>query len=155
MKKKEYVLGSECPEMEEWLEQVEAYYRNYDASNAEISLGDQVCEFRDRMQGASQGINGLKRLFFTAQRAAGIASCALGELERIRTEHPDVVVRRNFGARCNDPRGVVSDASVLLSEFTPGVQERIHAAIMHGNQIFALSQLDEPMSDAYVGDGER
>lgn len=152
MKTKNYLLGSECPELEELLSHYNAFYENYESSINELPLTEQIEDFRDRMKGVEQVNEGLKKLFFSAQRAVSIAACALAELERIKQENPGIRVTKNYGSRCKDPEAVVSTAALLLSEFTPGVQERLTAAIFHGNCLFGLSQLDDPLEDVYTGE---
>lgn len=146
MKKQLYVLEDRYNEIEDRLTYVQSVLKTV-RQPVGLTVAEQVDEFHDTLLGAHDICSIFEDMITKCNRTISIASCALRDLEKIRQDHPEVIVRSCI--RSADPDFEIAKAAMLLSEFTPAVNERIISSIYASHELFFRNQLDRKMADVF------
>lgn len=146
MKNQLYVLEDRYNEIEDRLAYVQNVLKTV-RRPVGMTVSEQVEELRETLLGAHDICSIFEDMIARCNRTISIASCALRDLEKIREEHPEVIIRSCI--RSEDPDRDIAKAAMLLSEFTPAVNERIISSIYASHELFFRNQLDRRMTDVF------
>lgn len=145
MEKNKYVLDESYHEIEDNL-----YYAQKILEMEKpvgMTIPETIEDFRDKILGAYDISSIFESMITNCQRTICIANCALRDLDKIRKEHPEI--HFNSSIRSKDPATEVANAAMLLSEFTPAVNERIVSAIYASYPLFCRKMLGSRLDLIY------
>lgn len=112
-----------------------------------LTLAEMVEDYQDKLLGAYDITSIFEKMITSCQRTICIANCALRDLDKIKKEHPEIYF--NSSIRSKDPATEVANAAMLLSEFTPAVNERIIYSIYASYSLFCRKMLGERLEVIY------
>ncbi|WP_195375349.1 hypothetical protein [Parabacteroides leei] len=145
MEKNKYVLEENYHEIEDNLYYVQKILEM--EKPTDMTIQERVEDFRDKILGSYDISSIFENMITNCQRTICIANCALRDLEKIRKEHPEI--HFNSSIRSKDPATEVANAAMLLSEFTPAVNERIIYSIYASYPIFCRNMLGIRLGQIY------
>lgn len=146
MEKKKYVLEERYNEIEDKLHYVQNILE-FERRPVSMPITECVADFRDKLLGAHDICSIFERMVTSCNRTICIANCALRDLEILKKEHPEIYV--NSCIRSQDPATEVAKSAMLLSEFTPAINERIIYSIYACYDLFYRELLDSRMADVF------
>lgn len=146
MKKKEYVLEERYNEIEDKLHYIQNILE-FERRPVNMPVTEQIADFRDKLLGAHDICSIFEDMITCCNRTICIAACALRDLDKIQKEYPDIYI--NSCIRSQDPATEVAKSAMLLSEFTPAVNERIIYSIYACYDLFYRNLLDSRISDVF------
>lgn len=146
MKEHKYLLSYQYAEMEDALNQAKTILE-YERDTEDVPLDELMNEYKERLDGAYEVTKAFKDMVNLLSRVTGIAACAMRDIKTLEAGQKERYYRSCI--RAKEPETDIAKASILLSQMTPAVIERIVLAIYGSFELFQISSLDSMMSDTY------